>query len=244
MSNRSMGLIAVAAAFLLLMGVPVVCSAVGPPAPEGAGALFGAFVQPGPTTGPDRRAAVTSFESLIGRPIAMERIYYQWDEAWPTADDVWTRDASRIPFISWNTRLPDGSSVRWADIAAGKYDAVLHKRAAALIAFGSPVVFSFNHEPENDPVAGDASAFVAAYRHIHDVFQKDGVTNVIYAWTMMAWSFRSGNAAAHYPGDDYVDVVAADGYNQYGCPQGNAPWRSFGDIFAPFQAFGARTASP
>jgi hypothetical protein len=115
---------------------------------------------------------------------------------------------------------------------------VLQRRAAALIAFRSPVVFSFNHEPENDPAAGNASDFVAAHRHIHGVFQKAGVSNVTYAWTMMAWSFRSGNAAA------YVDVVAADGYNQHGCPHGNAPWRSFGGIFAPFQAFGAAHGKP
>src|SRR5262245_52570742 len=90
------------------------------------GALFGAFVQPGPTTGPDRQAAVTSFESLIDRPLAMERVFYRWDKPWPTADDVWTHDADRIPFISWNTRLAGGSWIPWADIAAGKDDAVLH----------------------------------------------------------------------------------------------------------------------
>ncbi|MFL5791243.1 MAG: hypothetical protein ACJ76A_07025, partial [Actinomycetota bacterium] len=62
-----------------------------------SGALFGAFVQPGSHTGPDRRSALTSFESLVGREIAIERVYYFWDQAWPTADDAWTRDAGRIP---------------------------------------------------------------------------------------------------------------------------------------------------
>jgi hypothetical protein len=231
---------AVVAAVVLLVIVLVLNPFSSAPAGSGtSGALFGAFVQPGPRTGADRRAAVTSFESLIGRPLAMERVYYRWDEPWPTADDDWTRDAGRIPFISWNTRLANGSWVPWTDIAAGRYDDVLHERAAALKAFGSPVVFSFNHEPENDPAAGSADDFVSAYQHIHDVFETDGVTNVTYAWTMMAWSFRSGNAAAYYPGDDVVDVVAADGYNQYGCPQGNAPWRSFTDIFNAFYSFGA-----
>jgi len=28
------------------------------------------------------------------------------------------------------------------------------------------------------------------------------------------------------------------------CPQGNAPWRSFTDIFAPFQSFGAEHGKP
>jgi len=246
MTSRSVwAAVAVLVVVVLLVIVLVLNPFSGTPAGSGtSGALFGAFVQPGPRTGPDRRAAVTSFESLIGRPLAMERVFYRWDEPWPTADDVWTLDAGRIPFISWNTRLANGSWVSWADIAAGRDDALLHQRAAALIAFGSPVVFSFNHEPENDPAAGSAADFVAAYRHIHDVFEADGVTNVTYAWTMMAWSFRSGNAAAFYPGDDVVDIVAADGYNQYGCAQGNAPWRSFSDIFAPFQSFGAEHGKP
>jgi hypothetical protein len=97
---------------------------------------------------------VTSFEALIGRPLATERVFYRWNESWPTADDVWTRDAGRIPFISWNTRLASGAWVPWADIAAGKDDTGLHQRAAALKAFGSPVVFAFNHEPENDRPRG------------------------------------------------------------------------------------------
>jgi hypothetical protein len=53
MSRRWMGLVAVGAASALLIGVALVRSAV-VPAPAGSGGLFGAFVQPGPTTGPDR----------------------------------------------------------------------------------------------------------------------------------------------------------------------------------------------
>jgi plastocyanin len=203
-----------------------------------SGTLFGAYVQPGSQTGPDRRSALESFETLIGRKMAIERVYYFWDQAWPTEDDGWTRDAGRTPYISWKATRTDRGTVRWADIAAGAYDSVILARADDLIAFGAPVIFSFHHEPENDPGAGSASDFVAAYRHIHDLFQASGVTNVTYAWTMMAWSFRAGSAAAYYPGDDVVDVIAADGYNWYGCPNRSDPWRSFTEVFAPFHAFG------
>ncbi len=222
---------------LLLVLSATACDGAAPTTPTTAGALFGAFVQPGPTTGADRRSAVTALETSIGRPLAMERVYYRWDEPWPTADDAWTRDAARIPYISWNITGADGTSARWADIAAGADDPILHARAADLIAFGSPVVFSFSHEPDNDGPAGTASDFIAAYRHVHDVFEADGVTNVTYAWTMTASSFQTGAAAAFYPGDDVVDVIAADGYDWYGCPQGGS-WRSFDQIFASFYAFG------
>jgi plastocyanin len=209
-----------------------------------SGALFGAYVQPGSHTGPDRRSALASFESQIGREISIERVYYFWNQAWPTADDVWTRDAGRIPFISWNAARTDGTKARWADIASGVYDSAIQARAADLIAFGSPVIFSFHHEPDGDDVAGTPTDFVAAYRHVHEVFENAGVTNVTYAWTMTAWSFRSTQATAYYPGDDVVDVIAADGYNWYTCPGVSGPWRSFTNIFAPFHAFGQQHGKP
>ena len=42
-----------------------------------------------------------------------------------------------------------------------------------------------------------------------------------------------------------MDVVAADGYNWFGCPgRTDAAWRSFREVFAPFHAFGAAHAKP
>ena len=206
-----------------------------------SGTLFGAFVQVNARTGPDRRSALESFENLVGRKVAIERVYYLWDRAWPTADDAWTRDAGRIPYISWNTRRTDGTTASWADIASGVYDTTILSRAADLITFGSPVIFSFHHEPEGE---GSASDFIAAYRHVRDVFQTAGVTNVTYAWTMSASSFKSTTAANFYPGDDVVDVVASDGYNWYACPGKSDPWRSFTDVFAAFHAFGQQHRKP
>ena len=222
---------------------PSAGSAQSPSLPT-SGALFGAFVQTGTHTGPDRRSALTSFESLVGRQMAIERVYYQWDQAWPTADDAWTRDAGRIPYISWNAKRTDGTFVKWADIASGAYDAVILARAADLIAFGGPMIFTFNHEPENDAVAGTPADFIAAFRHIRSIFETAGVANVTYAWTMMAWSFRVGTADQFYPGADVVDVIAADGYNWYTCPNHDDPWRSFTEVFGPFHAFGQQHGKP
>src|SRR4051812_13494314 len=209
-----------------------------------SGALFGAYVQPGTHTAPDRRSALTSFETLVGRQMAVERVYYLWNQAWPTADDGWTRDAGRIPFISWNAARTDGTKAKWADIASGVYDSVIQARAADLIAFGGPVIFSFHHEPDGDNVAGTPAEFAAAFRHVRAVFENAGVANVTYAWTMTAWSFRSGQAASYYPGDDVVDVIASDGYNWYTCPGVSGPWRSFTNIFAPFHTFGQQHGKP
>jgi plastocyanin len=223
----------------LVLALPIVSSqasaVAAPPVLPTSGALFGAFVQVNAHTGPDRRTALENFETLVGRKMAIERVYYLWNQSWPTADDAWTRDAGRIPYISWNAKRTDGSVASWSDIASGVYDPAILARAADLITFGGPVIFSFHHEPEE----GVPAEFIAAYRHIHDLFETAGVSNVSYAWTMTARSFRNGKAAPFYPGDDVVDVIASDGYNWYTCPgRPHDPWRPFTSIFGAFHAFG------
>ena len=53
----------------------------------------------------------------------------------------------------------------------------------------------------------------------------------------MADSFRTGRADAFYPGDEIVQVVAADGYNWVGVRRGDRS-RTFEAVFADFHAFG------
>src|SRR2546426_10224724 len=132
MTLRSIPWVLVGIALLLGIVITSTSSKAGPATLPASGALFGAFVQPGLHTGPDRRSALESFETLVGHKMTMERVYYMWDQPWPTAEHAWTRDAGRIPYISWNARMTDRSTVRWADIASGVYDAVILARAADL----------------------------------------------------------------------------------------------------------------
>ena len=218
-------------------------SAAPPPPLPATGALFGARVGFDATL-TDRRSAQTAFETMVGRTMSLDREYAAWNDVWPTADDAWSRDQGRIVFISWNTRNTDKTWTSWSSIAAGAWDATIDARAADLAAFGAPVIFSFHHEPEGDP-AGTAADYIAAYRHIHDRFQADGLTNVLYAWTMSAASFGTASANAYYPGDDAVDVVAADGYNWAFCPsKPSATWKTFEQVFLAVHTFGATHAKP
>ncbi len=208
------------------------------------GALFGAHVPVHAHTGSSRPDAIAGFEALIGGPVAIDRQFYTWDQPWPSADDESSRDEGRLLFLSWNAKRTNKTFVSWASIAAGDHDAVIDARAADVAAFGAPVIVSFHHEPENDAKAGTAAAYVAAYRHVRERFDAAGVTNAIYAWTVMAWSFRKGTTAAFYPGDDVVDVIAGDGYNWYGCPNASGPWRSFSEVFSAWHAWGAARGKP
>lgn len=208
------------------------------------GAYFGVYTAP---LG-DRRAAISRLESLLGRRFDIDHAYYRWDDTFPTGDDVWTVQQGRIPFLAWSSKLrQSGRSVRWADIAAGMYDATVDARADALRRFAQPLFLTFQHEPgslvgEGPDKAGSSAEYVGAWRHIVARFRERRVTNVSFVWTVTAFAVRGGvnspAASALYPGDDAIDWIAGDGYNQFGCPAfGNAPWRSFRDIFRGFDAW-------
>jgi beta-mannanase len=136
--------------------------------------------------------------------------------------------------------------VSWADIAAGKQDAAIITAAKQLKALGTPVMLAFQHEPENDTngTTDTAASYVGAWRRVVTVFRSEGVSNVSFVWIMMASTFSSTGAAnAFYPGDSYIDWVAADGYN-WAYNQPGQPWRSFQDTFTNFYAWGSAHPKP
>lgn len=219
------------------------------PLPE-TGALFGAYVAPDGYNGDDRREALLNFETLVGRRMAIERVYYNWEEAFPTADDEWSRDLGRTLYMSWNASREDtGSCTPWADIAAGLHDADIDARAAGIKAFGAPLIFSFHHEPTTRPPdgvsCGTPEEYIAAWQRVRDRFEAEGVTNVSYAITFTAQNFDTQRADDFYPGDSYVDIVGAAGYNWYRCNHpGTETWSVFEQIFQRFHEFGVTHQKP
>src|SRR5262245_39435644 len=226
------------AACLLVVLVPVrsarsmpsnVDGTDGSPGYPDSGTWFGSTVNAQHYGFNDHQEGLLYFEGLIGRKIAIQRLYYAWDEPFPTDFEYWLSDNGRFVLLSWGARRLDGSVIRWKDIASGAQDAMIDARANDLKAFGEPVYFIFHHEPEGDP-NGTAADFISAFQHIRNRFEADGVTNVSYVWTLMAYTFRSHGADAWYPGDAYVDAVGADAYNFFTCPTHNEEWMSFEDL--------------
>jgi hypothetical protein len=207
------------------------------PVPE-EGALWGALVPDTEHYGWTPQTAQEAFEEQVQRPDTLERVYYQWDEGWPTVWDYWSRDHRHQLLVSWSARRRDGSFASWADIAAGLYDADIDRVAAGIQRFSLPIFFVFHHEPENDADIGGPADFVAAYQHVHDRFGADGVTNVSYVVVLMAYTFRIGEQDEWYPGDEYVDYLGADGYNWYLCEGRDDPWTEFDWIFQQFYDYG------
>jgi hypothetical protein len=114
-------------------------------------------------------------------------------------------------------------TVSWASIANGSHDADIRAWANAMKGKGTRLV-SFSHEPmaKQNIHFGNASTFIAAWKHVVSVFDQAGATNVEWVWNVTSNSFRvsSGSSeygAKWYPGDSWVDDVAGEAYNRYRC---------------------------
>lgn len=80
-----------------------------------------------------------------------------------------------------------------------------------------------------------AGEYVAAWPHIRGIFEEQGAGNAVWVWCPNASTFESGQAAAFYPGDEWVDWVCGDGYNYF--PDAGVSYESFEDKFEAVDAF-------
>jgi len=134
-----------------------------------------------------------------------------------------TWDASKGPAL--NKDQPDFS---WTAISSGKHDAYITQTAKAVAAYHYPFIMRVFEEMDGSwyPWGYNANGntnpadFVTAWKHIVDIFRKEGAANVQFAWCLAASVLDSntinqyGNILKQlYPGDDYVDWVALDGYS-------------------------------
>jgi beta-mannanase len=171
----------------------------------------------------DLAGNLASLESRLGRQFDMVSRYYGWGQLPPdTADEAW-RDTGHLLLVDLRARnFAKNTYVKWSDIASGKQDAYLMKVAARMKAYDKKIMFSFNQEPEQElekgtSIAGTAADYVAAYRHIHDVFTRANATNVVWVWWIMGSLLHKDWYPDLYPGDAYVDWVSFDPYDFNSC---------------------------
>lgn len=107
--------------------------------------------------------------------------------------------------------------VSLASIATGGQDGYLRSYAQAVRTFGHPVLLSFGHEMNGTWYTwgkGHVSpaTFVAAWRHVVDVFRQAGATNVTWVWAINAINGTHGPLSPWWPGSAWVSWVGIDGY--------------------------------
>jgi len=141
------------------------------------------------------------------------------------------RDNGVIPFFSWADGVSD------ANVAAGARDSYIRSWASAAKSWGHPLFLRYAWEMNGSWFTwgvgngalgppNTAADYVAAWRHVHDIFTSVGATNVSWVWCPnVDPGGKFANLASVYPGDSYVDWTCLDGYNR------NDPWTSFSDLF-------------
>lgn len=200
--------------------------------------LFGAYPRErGGETEPD---GVLRVEEQIDRPLAFVREFVNWNETFPDGLHTWLKNHGTAIYLSVKSKR-GSTDIPWRSIADAPVGSQLHSEivgwANKIKNYGSHVFFTFNHEPEakaSDGM-GDAPDFIAAWRRIVKVFRNKGVTNAEFIWTMTDYAFTLGPedprgryAPRWYPGDKWVDGIAADVYNWFTCRQRTSgisnPW--------------------
>lgn len=212
---------------------------------------------PTPTPAPGPRSFGVTMDQVPGTMAPLQALADQlgrrpdrvmWYVAWSTGTGFPTQQAAAVadfgatPVITWEpwdpTQGATQSAYTLSRIASGAFDSYLTTWAQQARAFGRPVVLRFAHEMNGTwyPWAagvngGTAAGYVAAWRHVVDVFRAEGATNVTWQWSPNVPYAGSTDLASLYPGDASVDSVALDGYNWAGVTAG-AGWVSFADVFA------------
>ncbi|GAC1404218.1 MAG: hypothetical protein NVSMB52_18050 [Chloroflexota bacterium] len=186
---------------------------------------------------PQNMAALQGAEHQARKHMAIVMLWRSWGGYARKLNLSWLQAIAShgsLPLITWSPANwdpgTDQSPYTLDKIIAGVHDSYLRKWALQLKTYGRPVLLRWAHEMNGYwyPWSGHPDQYIAAYRHIHDVFTAMGATNVQWVWCPnIQWNQQS-QFAPYYPGDSYVDWLALDGYNQV-----RFGWQSFGQIFRP-----------
>ena len=146
-----------------------------------------------------RLADLDAHTRAVGRAPATWSIWSQWGDpgtrSFPTTTAKGARERGSTPLIFWEpvdpADLASPQYARHANIIAGDHDEYIRRFARAAKDFGRPVILRLAHEAngrhfqwgmgrfDNTP-----ASFVAAWRHVHDIFRSVGARNVRFLWSV------------------------------------------------------------
>jgi hypothetical protein len=225
--------------------------------PRARSVALGAYID----GAPEDPAKIDEFASVVGEQPSVVMWYQDWftpgvkefDEV--RMNEVVARGA--MPVVTWEpadwTRGANQPDYQLQDILDGNYDPYIRQFAQDSKAYGKPFYLRFAHEMNGDwypwsPLAngnGGAEEYVAAWRHVHGIFEQEGATNVRWVWNPNATHPNRLSYASLYPGDGYVDWVAIDAYNWGASQPSWSSWQTFPEVFgASYEEMDALTDKP
>lgn len=212
-----------------------------PAAAEGQPRVFG-LSAPGADYG---LSSATGTARELGRQLDVNSSFESWNFG-----NVFPADAMRViartgavPEITWEPWDPTAGAKQptytLERIAAGVFDRYVDSWATAIAAYGGPLYLRFAHEmtgnwyPWAPATTGTPpEVYVAAWRHVHDRFTAAGAHNVSWVWSPGVVEGQPTLLRDVYPGPDYVDVVAFDGYNTGSDEPEWGGWKGPEELFA------------
>ena len=227
------------------------------PAADPASIYWGAWIgkQLTGTEAPWDMSAVSNFEQKTGKKLSIVNFsapfancsgsscsYYNF----PAGEFNNIRSHGAIPFYSWGSQsIPVPSNLsepnfQLSDVIEGRHDTYIRNFAIAAKKWGHPFFLRFNWEMNGgwfawaEGVNGNkAGEYVAAWRHVHDIFTEVGATNATWVWCPNVDPEAQMQKLSNlYPGDAYVDWTGLDGYNWGTNPARPDKWRSFDQLYS------------
>ncbi len=204
---------------------------------QAPGCYFGIFREGSPSN----MGNVDQIEEKLGKKFSMVMWYQDWDCKFPKAEIEKIHKRGAVPHIVWEPWY-------WAnrdknlmdDIISGKQDAYIKSWAKGIKESNGTVFIRYAHEFNIDGYpwgivhnGKNPKKYIDAYRHVYDIFTKEGAKNAKFVWCPMAQSWPQepwNDMNLAYPGDKYVDWIGLDGYN-WGTSQDWSSWQSFTELF-------------
>lgn len=218
--------------------------------PRDRGLLFGFYLSGDISTSLEK---ALYYQIRLGVKINIISYYFSWGE--DLGPDILAIekviDKGFIPMITWEPwRLPKSQSeiihpenqpeFALNQILKGNYDEYIQRWAKELRRLSRPIFFRPMHEMNGDwyPWCGtvngnDPKKFIEVWCYIRDIFKSVGCDKLLWIWSPYIHSVPDieGNEIwAYYPGSQYLDWLALDGYN-WGVTREWSRWQDFNEIF-------------
>lgn len=215
--------VGVCAPLLLATGGPVAASA------QAAPIQLGAYL-------PGNSDELNAYASMVGRRPDILLLFRNFTGPLLYSSELPILRAQGVTPMVTLEPYTSGGVASFSEIANGRYDEYFRREADQLRGLGITVMLRFAHEMNllsSDWGPGKqgntAASFVEAWRHIVTIFRAEGADNVKWVWAPNI-DYGGRPFSQFFPGDEWVDYVALDGYN-WGATEGES-FESFSRIFS------------
>lgn len=186
-----------------------------------------------------------NFEKQVGKHFSIAHYYRGWEAL---EKPILREEFSKIrqqgwqPMINMNPyyfdKCPASKVPLYRAIADGQCDDFLRRAGKNLSQINEPFYLLFAWEMNNHELEWSVSRtgskpqdYIDAWRHMHDIFEEEGATNIIWVFCPNVPERPDLTYASVYPGDNYVDWLGMDGYN-WGTTQTWSSWTDFSGVFS------------